>query len=303
MRALLADARESDDSDGAFGGRPDAGSPASPWLPSDDLVAQWPLPVRRVEPIAPVPSPGEPDGPPENGARGAAPRWAGLIDRLSGHLPIRADPGRRGAIAVGVAVVLVAVVTGAWVLASRPHAVAVTSATADPVAVASARSAASSAGSLTPDPAPVRSATSPPLLVVDVAGKVRRPGLYRLPPGSRVQDALRAAGGARPGVDLTSLNLAAKIGDGQHIVVGLPGGAESGTGPGPPGPAAPQGPVDLNSATLQQLETLPGVGPVLGQHIIDWRVAHGQFASIDQLREVAGIGDVKFAALRSRVLV
>ena len=219
---------------------------------------------------------------------------------------MRFDPGWRGAVVIGLAVVVAAVLTGGWVLSARPRAVAVTDSTADPAAVASARSAAASAGSLSPvaTPGPVTAVPSSPpvMLVVDVAGKVRHPGLYRLPVGSRVDDALRAAGGALPGVDLSTVNLAAKLTDGQQIAVGMPGAAPAPAGSGS-GAATVLAPVDLNSATLDQLETLPGVGPVLGQHIIDWRIAHGRFATIDQLRDVSGIGDVKFAALRSRVTV
>jgi competence protein ComEA len=138
--------------------------------------------------------------------------------------------------------------------------------------------------------------------VVDVAGKVRRPGLYRLRTGSRVDDAVRAAGGALAGVDLSSLNLAAKVVDGQQILVGVapPAGAAPPAAPGG-GPTATAGPLDLNSASLDQLETLPGVGPVLAQHIVDWRTAHGGFTSTDQLNDVPGIGDVKFAALQPLV--
>jgi competence protein ComEA len=155
-------------------------------------------------------------------------------------------------------------------------------------------------------------------VVVDVAGKVRHPGLYRLTVGSRVDDALTAAGGPLAGVNLSSLNLAAKVVDGQQIAVGLAGagGGVGGAGGAPPdgggsagggGPAGGGGaagaPVNLNTASLDQLETLPGVGPVLGQHILDWRTAHGSFTTIDQLRDVTGIGDVKFANLRPQVTI
>lgn len=145
---------------------------------------------------------------------------------------------------------------------------------------------------------------------MDVAGKVRRPGIYRLPAGSRVDDALRAAGGAQPGVSTAALNLAARLSDGEQIVVSVPGlAATAGGAPGAPGTAGPSSgsqsdgsaTVSLNSATLEQLESLPGVGPVLGQHILDWRAQHGRFTSVDQLRDVSGIGEVKFAALKPRV--
>jgi competence protein ComEA len=137
-----------------------------------------------------------------------------------------------------------------------------------------------------------------------MAGKVRRPGLYRLPDGARVDDAIRAAGGPRRGVDLSSLNLAARVADGQQILVGQPavngvGGATPGAGLG--STSAAPAPVSLNNATLEQLETLPGVGPVLGQNIIDWRTANGGFTSVDQLTDVTGIGDVTFAELQPLV--
>ncbi|MFF4094570.1 helix-hairpin-helix domain-containing protein [Streptomyces sp. NPDC001834] len=143
-------------------------------------------------------------------------------------------------------------------------------------------------------------------VVVDVSGKVRRPGIQRLPSGARVADALRAAGGARSGVDLTGLNRARVLVDGEQIVVGAPvgtpavnSGAPGGSTGGGPGPVT--GPVSLNSATVDQLDTLPGVGPVLARHIIDYRAQHGGFRSVDELREVNGIGDRRFADLRPLV--
>ncbi|MFF8911806.1 helix-hairpin-helix domain-containing protein [Streptomyces sp. NPDC015032] len=140
-----------------------------------------------------------------------------------------------------------------------------------------------------------------------MSGKVRRPGIHQLPSGARVADAIRAAGGARPGADLAGLNRARVLMDGEQIVVGVPpgpqatggtGGAAAG-GTGSSGPAA--GPVSLNLATVEQLDTLPGVGPVLAQHIVDYRTQHGGFRSVDELREVNGIGDRRFADLQPLV--
>ncbi|MCT9004247.1 ComEA family DNA-binding protein [Streptomyces rhizosphaerihabitans] len=147
------------------------------------------------------------------------------------------------------------------------------------------------------------------VIVVDVGGKVRTPGLQRLPAGSRVEDALRAAGGVRPGTHTDGLNRARLLVDGEQIVVGAsvpPTGAGS-DGAGPAGTggsaagAAPSAPVPLNTATVDQLDGLPGVGPVLARHIIEYRTAHGGFRSVDELREVNGIGDRRFADLRNLV--
>ncbi|MFF7173747.1 helix-hairpin-helix domain-containing protein [Streptomyces pseudovenezuelae] len=141
-------------------------------------------------------------------------------------------------------------------------------------------------------------------IVVDVGGKVREPGIQRLPAGSRVADALKAAGGVRPGTNTDTLNRARFLVDGEQVVVGGPpapapvaGTGSSVTG-GPIGTAAP---VSLNTATVDQLDTLPGVGPVLAQHIVDYRTQHGGFRSVDELREVNGIGDRRFADLRNLV--
>ncbi|MEV5429136.1 ComEA family DNA-binding protein [Streptomyces sp. NPDC052701] len=151
--------------------------------------------------------------------------------------------------------------------------------------------------------------TAGPEIVVDVSGKVRDPGIHRLPAGSRVADALRAAGGVRPGTDIDGLNRARFLVDGEQVVVGAPASA-TGTGAGGPaagGPAGaaagagPAAPVSLNTATPEQLDTLPGVGPVLAQHIVDYRTRHGGFRSVEELREVNGIGDRRFSDLRDLV--
>jgi len=243
-------------------------------------------------------------------------------------VPVRLDPGHRAAVAVGVAVLVVAVVTGAWLLASRPRPVDVSG---DPTPIAGATPPRGSAAASRADapatgagagagsgaapagePAPASSSSED--VVVDVAGKVVRPGLYHLKQGARVADAVSAAGGPRHGVDLTSVNLAARVSDGQQIVIGLPAGAvPAGAGAGTADSGSPaQGgaggagggaPVNLNTATLEQLETLPGIGPALGQRILDFRTTHGPFSSVDQLNDVSGIGEVKFAGLKGLVTV
>ncbi|WP_316740072.1 ComEA family DNA-binding protein [Streptomyces sp. MK7] len=150
-------------------------------------------------------------------------------------------------------------------------------------------------------PSPGTTASAGPEIVVDVSGKVRHPGIHRLPAGSRVADALRAAGGVRPGTDLGGLNRARFLVDGEQVVVGGPAPATGSTAAGTGAAGPPAAPVSLNTATAEQLETLPGVGPVLAQHIIDYRTQHGGFRSVDELRQVSGIGDRRFADLRSLV--
>lgn len=136
-----------------------------------------------------------------------------------------------------------------------------------------------------------------PKLVVHVVGAVRRPGLYRLPERSRIADAVGRAGGATPRADLSLVNLAAPIADGAQVVVparARPGEASAAAG----GEAAAQGPVHLNSATLEQLDALPGVGPVTAQKILDYRDEHGAFSSIDELDAIPGIGPARLEQLR-----
>jgi competence protein ComEA len=144
---------------------------------------------------------------------------------------------------------------------------------------------------------------------VHVAGAVRHPGVYRLPPGARVKDAVGRAGGARPRADVNAINLAAKVVDGQQVVV--PSRGAGGTGAAATGaPAetagvgaasAPGPPISLNNATAEQLDTLDGVGPATAQKIIAWRTQHGGFRSVADLGQVPGIGPKKLAALKDRV--
>ncbi len=141
-------------------------------------------------------------------------------------------------------------------------------------------------------------------LTVDVAGKVRSPGIAVLPPGSRVVDALEAAGGARRGVDLTSLNLARPLVDGEQILVGVTAPAGVPATVGDPGSAATAGAlVNLNTADPPTLETLPGVGPVTAGAIISWRDQHGGFSAVEELLEVDGIGDATLAQIAPHVTI
>lgn len=134
-------------------------------------------------------------------------------------------------------------------------------------------------------------------LVVDVAGAVRRPGLYHLAQGTRIADAVAAAGGATAHADVNLVNLAAPLADGEQVLVPARGGAAA-AGSAPSATA----PLDLNTASAEQLDALPGVGPATAQKIIDYRQAHGPFRSIDELEAVPGIGPSKLAQLKGLVI-
>lgn len=145
------------------------------------------------------------------------------------------------------------------------------------------------------------------MVVVHVVGQVARPGLVRLAAGARVADAIAGAGGTRPGADVSAVNLARPVVDGEQVrvprtgevlapvqgPVQAPAPASGGTSSGAP--------VSLNAADAAALDALPGVGPVLAQRILDWRTEHGRFTSVDELGEVSGIGDKLMAQLRDRV--
>ncbi|MEU8004118.1 ComEA family DNA-binding protein [Catellatospora sp. NPDC049111] len=208
-------------------------------------------------------------------------------DNLPSALPGRAafDPGRRGLRALAAVAALVVAIAAYLAWQARPSV----EPAPEPVPLPVAESGR---------PAASPSATT---LVVAVTGRVRKPGLVRLAPGARVADAIEAAGGVLPDTDLSAVNLARKVTDGELIAIGVPGvvGAEgpaAGVGPG-------AGPVNLNTATLAQLDALPGVGPVLAQRILDHRARHGDFRSVGDLRQVEGIGESKFAQLKDLVTV
>lgn len=135
---------------------------------------------------------------------------------------------------------------------------------------------------------------------VHVAGAVRKPGVYRVPEGGRVLQAIRLAGGATGAADLTAINLAAPLQDGQQVLVPVRvSAAVAGAGPTPP--VAGSGPVSLSSATVAQLDSLDGIGPTLAARIVAWRAEHGGFASLDQLMDVPGIGQARLDAIRSKL--
>jgi competence protein ComEA len=135
-------------------------------------------------------------------------------------------------------------------------------------------------------------------VVVDVTGAVGRPGVYRLPAGSRVTDAVQRAGGAAPKAQLEAVNLAARLADGQQVVV--PERGPSGAAVLTPG-AAEEGPISLGAATVEQLDTIDGIGPVTAEGIVKFREEHGGLASVDQLDQISGIGPATMEALRARL--
>lgn len=162
----------------------------------------------------------------------------------------------------------------------------------------------SAAPAVTPLQAPPRAAkpAAAKLLVIDVAGAVRHPGLFRLQAGSRIDDAIAAAGGPTVKAQLDAVNLAAPIADGEQVVV--PGRGSVGTPAASP-PAAgssPSAPLDLNTATAEQLDSLPGIGPVTAQKILDYRQAHGAFHSVAELEGVPGIGPGRLSQLKGLVI-
>jgi competence protein ComEA len=260
----------------------------------------------------PDPQPADAESEPdEDDPNSLLPRW--LPDAAAQRnwmARLRADPGRSGAIALAVIAALAVLITVFTVSRDRPPPV--TSAKLPPVERVSSSNP--------------RASTSPAAdrpVVVSVVGLVAKPGLVTLAPGARIADALQAAGGPVDGADTIGLNMARPLGDGEQIVVGLapaPGKpAVLGSSVGAGGPAAqspsagpstsgkpkvgPREALDLNTATADQLDGLPGVGPVTAAAIVAWRQTHGRFTSVDQLAEVDGIGQARLDKLRSLVRV
>jgi competence protein ComEA len=283
--------------------------PAPGWVPAQTRTTEWEPAEHEAPPTAPA-------GRDDQAAVLSPP--PGLTSMVGAAIEDRLPPwaqaipaGTRRRLLVAVVLVVVAVVA-AGVLLVRHHAAG---GSAYPVSEAgsfgsSSQGGASGAG--TADLGPVASpANSAATIVVDVGGKVHKPGLVTLPAGSRVADALAAAGGPLRAREVRSLDLAAKVGDGQLLLIGTSNGASSATadsgadgaagtvGTDGSGGTDPTGaaPIDLNSATDEQLETLPGVGPVTAQKIIDWRTAHNGFTDVSELQQVPGIGPTRYAEL------
>lgn len=218
---------------------------------------------------------------------------------------VRADPGRAGGLALAAVAVLAILITIFTLV--RSHPAPVVSAKLPPVQAAAGTPASSGGAPPPPPQQPV---------VVSVVGLVNQPGLVTVAPHARVADAVQAAGGPLTGADTLGLNLARRVADGEQIVVGIatPAGHPvllgSSAGAGPAAAASDGGgsagaarPLDLNSATAEQLDALPGVGPVTAAAILGWRQANGRFTSVDQLGEVDGIGPARLEKLRPLVRV
>lgn len=275
--------------------RPDPGAPPTPAVA--DGSGEHPSPLPRAT------------QPPTAGERGRhARRRAGVAtgwveDRLPSTLQGRV---RVGASQLTVVAVMAAVGLGllAWwsVRAADPGDLVAARSFTDTAPTALASNLPSPSAEAVPPAPPVAGSASAAApageLVVDVAGKVRRPGIVSLPAGSRVVDAIEEAGGARRGVSLTGLNLARLLVDGEQVLVGVgavPGVApEAAAAPGA-SPGTPM--VNLNTADADQLDTLPGVGPVTAAAILQWRAEHGAFSAVEELLEVSGIGDATLADL------
>ena len=252
---------------------PDDGSAAPP----PARAAPVDLAVREPWQATPEPEP-EPEPP----ALGTAGAFGGRLAAF--------DPGRPGVKALAAVAALVVIIAGFLAWRARPHTETV--APGGPPVPASVKQ-----DEQDPMAVPAPSGSASAQVVVAVAGKVAKPGLVTLPAGARVADALTAAGGALRGVDPGPLNLARKVVDGELIMVGAP----------PPSAAAaanaPGGPLNLNAATLADLDTLPGVGPVLAQRILEARDAQGGFKAVSDLRKVSGIGSSRYEQLKDLVTV
>lgn len=251
------------------------------WVPGDTGEAG----LFTEEPEPQPQQPAEPTG-------GEAPGMTRYAGSRSHRTPPGAGPGWRLALSQQAVVVVGALLAAGVALGllllvrARPSVLAAPGPGDPSSASGPSNPVASALGWATPTPSPAGP------LVVHVAGLVRRPGVVTLSPGARVIDAIDGAGGAAAGADLGSVNLARLVTDGEQVRVRASGE------PAPADPTATTGaPISLNTAGAIELEALPGVGPVLAGRIVDWRTKHGRFSSIEELREVSGIGEKLYAAL------
>jgi competence protein ComEA len=263
--------------------------------------------LRRVEELDEATDSGEEAPPPGPSTvapvgRHVRPPRPGSTNRLGGWLGDQVPETLRGRVGLDPGPVLLVVALVALAVTATVFVVLRMGGHAEAVPGRSGlRAESGSPSPLVPVASPRASGASGSV-TVDVAGKVRRPGVATLPAGSRVIDALRKAGGARSGVKLTSLNLARVLVDGEQILVGKP--AQPGGLAASASSAAPDATgalVNINTATAEQLDSLPGVGPVTAQKILEWRGAHGAFSSVDELLEVDGIGEKTLADLAPHV--
>jgi competence protein ComEA len=269
------------------------------WVPEDDGDA----PTDQLPDQVPDWPPDDPDVDPDTSATaGATALPAGLGRHRTPGRTARLDPGRPGAWALWAVAVLAAAVVVGWSWLARPEVDQVSTAVPAAVPTTAAQPAPPPGGTPTGTDAAVP--TDPAAtVVVSVVGQVAAPGLVTLPAGSRVADALAAVGGLLPEADPASVNAAAVLGDGQQIAVGVPGAPPAAAGSGVPAGAGSGGLLDLNTASVAELDGLPGIGPVLAQRIVDHRTRNGPFRSIEQLDDVPGIGPAIFTALAELVAV
>lgn len=252
---------------------------SSGWVPGDEPLSASddPVPPGTASSVEPE----EPDD-------------AALPAGIGRHRPpgraVLWSPGHPGARSLWLVGLAAAVALVFWTWLDRPQV--------EPVPAAPTGSTAASTATAVGEVAETSTT-----VVVSVVGLVARPGLVTLPPGSRVADAVEAAGGVLPEADPASVNLAAVVTDGQQIAVGVPApGAGAGAGGAPP-PDGAGGPVNLNTATVAELDGLPGIGPVLAQRIVDHRTSAGPFGSVEELDDVSGIGPTIAAELAGLVTV
>ncbi|MFE1587704.1 helix-hairpin-helix domain-containing protein [Streptomyces sp. NPDC058737] len=260
----------------------------------------------------PLPRPDAPGDTGTDDRGGATTTWRertglALRERMPLWLQTRCGLERRSVAALSVLLVVAAVFAVQHFWSGRTQPVAAPEVVREAAAYGAATPGPATEDRATanePEPGAAPATGAGAEIVVDVGGKVRKPGVHSLPAGSRVEDALRAAGGVKPGTKTDGLNRARFLVDGEQVIVGAsapPPAPGSVTAPGGGAGAGPTAPVSLNTGTADQLDTLPGVGPVLAQHIIDYRTQHGGFRSVDELREVNGIGERRFADLRDLV--